>query len=78
MGLRGVTNSTSNDSYQRLASTVKELQEEVLRLRSVVRRDTLKANGYDLEYRTTPSAGLYIVNRRDGDPNNGTATLIGV
>jgi len=60
-----------------MADQVRELTAAVGRLNSLVRRDCLKIQGYELEYRTLPTPGVYIVNKRDGDPNFGTATLLG-
>jgi hypothetical protein len=54
-----------------------DIKGELERLRSIVRRDCLKVRGYEVQYRTTPTPGVYLVNLRDGDPNYGTATFIG-
>lgn len=77
MGLRGVHRTGSNDPVERLASSVADLAAEVTRLRSIVRRDCLKARGYQLEYRLLPTPGLYLVNVKDTDPNFNTATFLG-
>lgn len=77
MGLRGVVKTVTNDPIQRLAAAVTELADELGRVRSIVRRDCLKARGYELEYRTLPTPGLYLVNKRDTDPNFNTATFLG-
>lgn len=77
MGLRGVVKTVTNDPIQRLAGTLAEVADDLHRLRSVVRRDCLKARGYELEYRTLPTPGLYLVNKRDTDPNFNTATFLG-
>ena len=77
MGLRNVVRAIPTDPFSRMAMQVTDLIEEVQRLRSIVRRDCLKVRGYDLEYRTLPTPGVYLVNKRDGDPNFGTATFLG-
>lgn len=77
MGLRGIIKPVSTNPLERLANNVKELGAELGRLRSVVRRDCLKAQGYEVEVRSTPVHGLYLVNKIDGDPNYGNATLLG-
>lgn len=80
MGLRGVIQTMSNDPIQRLAGTVAALGQELGRLRSEVRRDCLKARGYELERRPAGGwgpAGLYLVNKISTDPNFGTATFLG-
>lgn len=80
MGLRGVLSTVSNDPIQRLAGAVSSLAGEVTRLRSEVRRDCLKARGYELERRAAGGwgpAGLYLVNKISTDPNFGTATFLG-
>lgn len=80
MGLRGVIQTVSNDPVERLAGSIKALAEEVSRLRSIVRRDCLKARGYELERRPAGGwgpAGLYLVNKIDTDPNFNTATFLG-
>ena len=77
MGLRGVIQTVSNDPIQRLAATVGAIGQQVTELRSIVRRDCLKARGYELERRQLPTPGLYLVNKIDTDPNFGTATFLG-
>lgn len=77
MGLRGVIKTVSNDPLERLASTVREIAQELGNLRSIVRRDCLKARGYELQRRELPTPGLYLVNVNDTDPNFGAATLLG-
>lgn len=77
MGLRGVIQTVSNDPLERLAGTVREISTGLKELRSIVRRDCLKARGYEVQYRTVPTPGLYLVNVNDSDPNFGTATFLG-
>lgn len=77
MGVRNIIDATPLDPLARLASTVTKLAAKISRIDSIVQRDCLKARGYELEYRQLPTPGLYLVNKRDGDPNFGTATMIG-
>lgn len=56
---------------------VKDLIDGLQELKSIVRRDCMKVRGYDLEYRALPTPGVYLVNKKDGDPNFGVATFIG-
>lgn len=77
MGLRGVIKTVSNDPIQRLSNAISELSDDFVRLRSIVRRDCLKARGYELERRELPTPGIYLVNKISTDPNYGTATFLG-
>lgn len=77
MGVRGLIQTTPQDAFTRMAAQVNSIVRELKELKSIVRRDCLKARGYELEYRQLPTPGLYLVNKRDNDPNFGTATLIG-
>lgn len=78
MGLRNVVRTEGPlNPFDRMAGQVKDLLEKVGELTSIVRRDCLKIQGYELEYRTLPTPGVYLVNKRDGDANFGTATFIG-
>lgn len=76
MGVAGVHSTTSNDPVARLAQQVADLSAALTELRSIVRRDCLRARGYELEVRALPTPGLYLVNKTGG-PGDGTATFIG-
>lgn len=80
MGLRGVIQTVGADPLERLAGTVHGIAEQVKELRSIVRRDCLKARGYELERRPAGGwgpAGLYLVNKISTDPNFNAATFLG-
>lgn len=79
MGVRNVLRTEALDPFSRIGRQIKDITEELFKLRSIVRRDCWKVRGYELEYRTagTGGPGVYMVNKIDGDPNEGTATFIG-
>lgn len=74
--LRNV-HTTTADRFGRIVEQIRRIGERVQKHDDILRRETLRVKGYELEYRTTPTPGVYLVNKRDNDPNFGTATLLG-
>lgn len=75
--LRNV-HTTTSDRLARIIRSIERIAERVSKHGDILDREALRAKGYAVEYRTTPTPGLYLVNKRDNDPNFGTATLLGL
>lgn len=73
---RNVHISTSNP-LERIARQIKRIGQRIGEIDDILSREAFRAKGYSLEYRTNPTPGLYLVNKKDNDPNFGTATLLG-
>lgn len=80
MGQRNIIRTPSTARpLDNVATFMREMRSELGKLKSIVSRDCIKLRGYELEYHATGTGGpgVYLVNKRDGDPNFGTMTFLG-
>lgn len=69
---------STSSPFERIVRQIKKIGQRVSEIDDILSREAFRAKGYSLEYRTSPTPGLYLVNKKDNDPNFGTATLLGL